>query len=406
MPNVSEYGGWIDGGKYEATGFYRTELIDGRWWIITPDGYKTLNIAVDCVEPYTGSAVPQKAFEDKYGTVENWANVVSDELREYGFNGAGPWVYYDKLLPYVKETPVSVVLGMRTSFIGAYDKVNDNVLNVFDPGFEADADRYARHWIKPYADSPYVLGIYTDNEPIADDSMLVSYLTLDINDYWNYYSYYTAWEWLKSRHGENATINDITHDDKNDWVEFVYDRYMKVCTDAIRKYDKNHMMIGPKLDKPHKGSFRGVSKWVDILAYDYYGNAWTADMAQVDQWYMWAGKPMLNSEWYVKGADAVSDESGITNESGVGYTVPTQADRGRYYQSFVLNMLESRVFVGWQWFRYTDNDPDKPGLSPDSPDRNANKGILTRKYEPWNDLLSFMKEININSYRLTEYFDR
>ena len=69
-------------------------------------------------------------------------------------------------------------------------------------------------------------------------------------------------------------------------------------------------------------------------------------------------------------------------------------------------MLESKSFVGWQWFRYTDNDPDKPGLSPDSPDRNANKGILTRKYEPWNDLLSFMKEININSYRLTEYFDR
>ena len=225
----------------------------------------------------------------------------------------------------------------------------------------------------------------------------------DKNQKENVYNYYTAWEWFKARHGEDATVVDITEKDKDDWVEFVFDRYMKVCHDAIRKYDKNHMIIGPKLDKPSMGSFRGISRWVDIIGYDYYGNAWDGDMAQIEQWYLWGGKPLINAEWYVKGMDAITPENDLTNESGVGWTVQTQKERGDYYQSFVLDMIESKVFVGWQWFRYTDN---LGGRDSDGPDVNSNKGIYTRDYKPWPVILEAMKDINQNVYALTQHFDK
>jgi hypothetical protein len=165
------------------------------------------------------------------------------------------------------------------------------------------------------------------------------------------------------------------------------------------------MIMGPKLDKPHKGSFRGLQKYVDVVLYDYYGNAWTADMPQVDQWYRWSGKPLINAEWYVKGMDACTAESEMTNEAGVGWTVETQKERGYYYQSFVLSMLESKVFVGWQWFRYTDN-LGGPSDGSSNPDLNSNKGIYTRDYQPYETILNAMKDININVYSLTQYFDK
>ncbi len=398
-PKVNKYGGWLDGGKYEATGFYRTELIDGRWWIIDPEGYKTIHIALAEVKPKKQTEYEEKGFNEVYGTEENWANKIPDELRKYGFNGCGPWSDYHKMLPMATGDTVPLAqVGFKTSFVTE----RDNMLCVFDPVFEETSDRRAKSWIAPYADNPYIMGWYTDNEPIANDDMLLSYLTCDPDGEYPY-NYYTAWEWLKSRHGEDATINDITPKDKNDWVEFVYDRYMKVCTDAIRKYDKNHMIFGPKMDKPHHGAFRALKNWSDVIGYDYY-STWTGDMPQIDQWYKWSGRPMVNAEWYVKGQDACNDITDLTNEAGVGWEVKTQDERGHYYQGFVLNMIESKIFVGWQWFKYMDNDPAYPDNH--FSNVNANKGIITREYKTWDTFLSHMKEMNINTYSLIGYFDK
>ncbi len=35
----SRFGGWKSGPKLEATGFFRTAKVDGRWWLIDPEGY-------------------------------------------------------------------------------------------------------------------------------------------------------------------------------------------------------------------------------------------------------------------------------------------------------------------------------------------------------------------------------
>ncbi len=402
-PELNKYGSPITEEKYEATGFFRTELIDGRWWIIDPDGYKQLHMAVSVVRPEKNNEKETNAFNTKYATDENWAKMVVDELRPYGFNGAGPWSDYRLMLNAEGVTPLNQA-GYLSSYIMTYGQSRDDgILSVFDPEFETVADTRSKAWIAPYADNPHILGWVTDNEPLASDNMLIKYLTCDPYEKHNEYNYYTAWAWFKDRHGEDATISDITDKDKMDWVEFVYDRYMNVCVTAIRKYDKNHMILGPKLDKPNQGSFRGIKKWVDIVSYDYYGNAWTCDMPQVEQWYLWAGKPIINAEWYCKAEDAVNDKTGLTNFSGVGWQAKVQAERGYYYQSFVLDMLESKAFVGWQWFRYIDNPGDDK--YDEGPDTNANKGVYTNYYEPWEELLNQMKLINENAYSLTEYFD-
>lgn len=39
MPDRSRFGGYKDGPKLPATGYFRTEKIDGKWWMVDPDGY-------------------------------------------------------------------------------------------------------------------------------------------------------------------------------------------------------------------------------------------------------------------------------------------------------------------------------------------------------------------------------
>jgi len=406
-PRVNQYGGWLEGGKFEATGFFRTELIDGRWWIIDPLGYKTLHIGISELEARRKSDIQTKAFDAQYKTESAWLSSIPDEMRAYGFNGAGPWSSYTKQLTQTDASAVPLVQAAYNdlnAFGAPYYDTKNNAFHVFDPSFEAYADYVAKTRIAPYADNPYILGWFTDNEPPANNDMLLAALRADKNNEKLLYTYYTAWAWLRERHGEKASISSVTAQDKTDWVEFVYDRYMQVCVNAIRKYDQNHMILGPKLDKPRQGCFRALSRHCDIIAYDYY-RVWDADAAQIDQWYRWSGRPMINAEYYVKGMDACTPESELSNWSGVGYSVNTQSERGMYYQSFALTMLESRVFVGWQWFKYMDNDPTYMRDQPTHSNYDSNKGIITRDYRPYSELLSQMKKLNVNVYRLTEYFD-
>jgi hypothetical protein len=116
-------------------------------------------------------------------------------------------------------------------------------------------------------------------------------------------------------------------------------------------------------------------------------------------WERESGRPVLITEWYAKGMD-----SGLANTSGAGWVVKTQADRGRFYENFTLGLLESKVCVGWDWFKYIDNDPADTRSDPSN--RDSNKGILSNRYEPYNPLLEAMKRLNERAYSLVEYFDQ
>ena len=112
----------------------------------------------------------------------------------------------------------------------------------------------------------------------------------------------------------------------------------------------------------------------------------------------WSGKPFIVSEFYVKGAD-----SGLPNNTGAGWVVKTQKDRGWFYQNYVLQLLEYKTCIGWHWFKYIDNDPTAPNPEPSNID--SNKGIVSNEYKPYTALLDTMKQLNERVYATINYFD-
>jgi len=397
------YGGWA-GTKYEARGFFYPRRIAGRWWLIDPEGHRFLHVAVNSVRPGRSPRM-RKAFPRKFATQAGWAEETMRLLRAHGFNGTGSWST-DELNATASRRPVYTP---NWSFMSSYGARRGGVRQVaghkaypndcifaFDPQFEAFADEHAGQ-LAATKDDPYLLGHFSDNELPFKRDLLDKALKLPRADP----THRAAVAWLAQRKGTRADASRLTDADREAWRGHVADRYFGICARAIRKHDPNHLYLGSRFygsEKRSRAVFAAAGRHLDVVAVNVYG-VWTPTSEMLRRWTDWSGRCVLITEWYAKGAD-----SGLANLTGAGWTVPTQRERGCFYQNFTLALLESRVCVGWHWFKYMDNDPSDTRTDPSN--RNSNKGILTVAYEPYRPLLEAMKRLNAAAYPLTAYFDR
>ena len=131
------------------------------------------------------------------------------------------------------------------------------------------------------------------------------------------------------------------------------------------------------------------------------------------------------------GVEKTVPEIILTNNRGAGKVVRSQEDRGVYYETFALKMLESGFCVGWSWYRYQDNDMPlfedangnlvyfndwdaykncslpliHKGENTDQSNLDANKGIVNNAMEVYTELTSHITAIAKNVYGLAEHFD-
>ncbi|HWD91927.1 MAG TPA: hypothetical protein VG938_06215 [Verrucomicrobiae bacterium] len=400
--DLDQFGGWT-ARKEKATGFFYPARIDGRWWLVDPQGCLFLHKGIVAVSPMGGTNA-EAAFKEKFGSDSNWVTATSRLLHSLGFNGLGAWSDTQRL----RQASHPLVYTRIWDFMSSYGKKRggtyqqsghmgypNDCIFVFDPEFETFCDTYARQLAKT-KDDPWLLGHFSDNEmPFKADEIL-NYLKLPDSDP----GHQAALSWLRARHGQQAVAGDVTEQDKKDFLALVADRYFRIVSTAIKKYDPNHLFLGSRF---HGGElnwpevFHAAGKYVDVMAVNYY-RTWTPSQEKLAMWSRESGRPILITEWYVKGAD-----SGMANTTGAGWIVKSQRDRGLFYQNFTLSLLESKVCVGWHWFKYSDNDPAEPNTDPSN--RDSNKGIVTFRYEPYRDLMDAMKSINERVYSLSDYFD-
>jgi hypothetical protein len=403
----SQYGGW-KGKQVQAKGFFYPLQIDGRWWLVDPDGYLYINKAIVSVEPGSGPSYAA-SFAQKFGSsVPQWADFSVNLLKGNGFNGTGAWTQETKL-NQASERLASTrllyfiqgyadILGITVQQSGHKGYPND-VMPILDPGFAVYADQLAST-LAANRNDRYLLGYFTDNELPSTPDLLNKYLAVNLADPALGYTGQAAWTWFKERKGEAAVVADIDWTDQQAFLEYLYGRYYEVTTQAIKKYDPNHLMLGTRLTNPSflgKGIFQAAGRYLDVIAMNYY-MTWTPDSRLMNLWTSWSGKPVIITEWYTKGED-----SGFPNTSGAGWIVKTQDDRGKFYQNYALALLESKNIIGWHWFKYLDNDPYDTTADPSNTD--ANKGILNIQYDPYPSLLNRMKSFNDNVYPLISFLD-
>ena len=408
-PQVSPYGGWKVS-QAKATGFFRVEKKDDRWWIIDPDGYPFIHKGVAVFHPGR-SAGQRAALKKKYRDTENWVNKESQFLRDNGFNGVGAWSDINLIRnspePLVYTVIVRPMGSYKSSHIkkfgGKYEKAGwqgyrFDLAMVFDPEFDRHVEKTIKS-ISQYSNDKYLLGYYTDNElPWKNDALdrHLKYLNKDEA------GYIATKQWLDKRKGTDASLSDVNDEDRLAFTGYYFETYMKKVAAAVRKYDPNHLYLGCRFNQrteelQNPEIFKVAGKYMDVISINHY-HKWEPDQSIMANWENWSGKPFLITEWYTKGED-----SGLPNRTGVGWNVPTQQDRGYFYQNFVIELLKSQACVGWHWFTYQDNDP--LNLKTDPSNRDSNKGIVNSNFEPYKPLLKNMKMLNDHVYDLIQYFD-
>lgn len=402
------YGSDVNSEKREATGFFRVEKIGDRWWHIDPEGYRHLQRVVVGVRQGTTDR-HKNALIEKYGTPEKWMEGTANMLHSLDFVGTGSWCEEPSIAKYNEAHPDAIltrtiIVNMMSSYGkkrgGTYQASGhtgypNSCIFVFDPDFETFCDEYAEKMLTPNVDDPNIVGYFSDNEMPLGLHNLEGYLSAeDENDHGRVY----AENWLKEK---GIAAEEITDAHKEEFAGIVAERYYRIVSTAFRKYDPNHMYLGSRLHgspKFVKSILEAAGRYCDVVSINYYGD-WTPKVEAMKNWGEWAQKPFIITEFYTKGMD-----SGLGNTSGAGFAVNTQQDRGYAYQHFVLGLLESGNCVGWHWFRYQDNDPTAKGVDPSNID--SNKGLVDNDYNTYKPLAESMHELNVNAYRLADFFDK
>jgi len=374
-----------------GTGFFRTERVAGRWWLVDPNGGMFISRGMNSVTPVPTQG-GRAALAARFGDEAGWTSATARQLHDAGFNTTGAWSDHDRLARAEPRLATCRLWSFMAHYgtkrggtfmqAGHVGYPNDCPF-IFDPEFPAFCREHAQQ-LAAGRDDPWLLGHFSDNEMPWSRKLLEKYLEQPETDP----GHRAARAWLAERRPGGAAAA-ITDADRIAFLEHAMDTYLSTVAAAIRAHDPNHLFLGVRLHAPAfdlPEVYRAVGRHCDVVSVNYYG-AWTPHPAQMAMWAGESGRPFMVTEHYTKGED-----SGMGNTGGAGWLVRTQLDRGRFYQNFALGLLESRHCVGWHWHRYADNDPDDTKADPSN--RDSNKGIVSARYEPWQPLIEEMAAFN------------
>ncbi len=364
------FGGWrkVTGSK---TGFFHSEQIDGRWWLVTPDGNAFFSKGVDNVTYRPEAASSPRAPADTGA----WAEAAARQLRAWNFNTAGAWSVPEL---YGKGIVYAPVIDMAAS-VQRDLWLKGGVVDYFSPEFREAADRVAARACTPHAEDPWLLGYFTDNELRwgkdwrSQDGLLESYLKMAPG----------SPGYTRAKAFADALGHDATDDDRQAFAGLVAAEYARVTTEAIHKHDAHHMVLGCRFaGYPGPEVVKSAGRWFDVISiHNYNPNPPLDRLREITQL---TGKPAMLTEFGFKAMD-----SGLPNTKGAGKPLATQADRASSFAGYVEALATLPGVVGYHWFEYRD-EPKEGRFDGE----NSNYGLVKIDFSPWETLTARMTEVN------------
>lgn len=439
-----QYGGWEAGPRLRATGWFRTQKLDGRWWLVDPDGRLFFSNGVDCVGPgeYTFIEGRDKWFEwlpeagsasarfiqqqqgahsmaeriggkgrtfsfycanlvRKHGDAwrARWAEVSAARLRAWGFNTIGNWSDWD--LCGSAKVPFTASGGIwgnvrRIEGGGGYW---GKMVDVYDAGFEAAAEAGLSGVAKRFAGNPYCIGYFGDNE-IAWDAVERGPLASPPDQPCRI----AQVEMLKAKHGTIEGLNGAWGTSAASWDAlrvpeqpnaacradldaFLYAfarRYFEVCKAVFRKHAPNQLYLGCRFAWAPKTAVRACADVADVVSFNIYKEGVvSAEWTGAND----LGKPVLIGEFHFGALDRGMFHEGLVPRAD-------QRERAESYLKYVRSVAECPAFVGCHWFQYVD----EPITGRWFDGENYNIGLVDVTDSPYPELIAAAKQAHAEVY--------
>ncbi len=422
-PDFDQYGGWKKI-KGQATGYFHAEEINGRWWLVTPEGNAFIAAGVNSINYGANQAKLAKEFEA-------WNfNFVSQDQRFFSSDFVIDAFASDILQGHLWPPDVAPGIRIQLEIPGA--ELPPNAIptlkasafpDVFDDRFRTLVEAEFKEKAKKYKNESKLLGYYLGGEYTWEPYRDFGLLDLFLNQGAGRAGKRAAVDFIKNRYGGDITEfnriwgtqmssfnellekekvfkapkmksdkNEKKDKDRSEFLRLVAEKYYRTNSEVVRKYDPNHMILGSRfagyIAPPEV--METIGKYTDIVSYDIYDDI-RKDL--LDRDYKVHKKPIMINEFGFAAKD-----SGLPNDTGVGAMklVETQRDRALAYEKYVSSLLSLPYAVGFVWYKY-DDDPARP-----TGYENSNCGLVNGKEEPYKDFVLGVKDVNSRIYQIAE----
>ena len=442
----SQYGGWSEGPKLEATGHFYPVKRNGVWWLVDPDGYLFWSHGVDCVHtsnadtptddrehyfaelpfesfkgrggwavhgyyvgktPYGSYNFTGSNLQLKYG--DDWKNLAAEiahkRLHAWGMNTIANWS--DAAIYRLGKTPYTATLNTSGPVIAGSEGYWGQFRDPFHPEFRRNiATAVSRQ--RDAANDPWCIGFFVDNElgwgndtslavgamaspatqpaKIAVVGMLrEKYDTIEkLNAAWN--TSHADWDALLAPTTAPNTRNEAVRADMQAGYSLIAEEYFKVIRDEVKKVSPNKIYFGCRFAWVNDRAVRAADKFCDVLSFNLY-------QYDVSSFKLPEGvdKAVINGEFHFGALDRGMLHTGLC-------PTPNQKARAEAYKKYVRSALEHPNFVGTHWFQYGEQATTGRG----GDGENYQIGLVDVCDTPYPELIEVVKQIGATMYNIRE----
>ena len=380
----NKWGGWLKGPQLKATGHFRVEKVEGKWWFVDPDGrlwwsHGPLRVTPSSAVTPLGrrehwfSALPDRTGPEglfyttrdellwpsyekrgvtntfdfsacniarKYGPGwrEVWADLAHRRLRSWGANTIAN--SSDRDLCLMDRTPYCDRFELKCRPIEKAKGVWWPFRDPFDPGFRAEVRRQMKLHEREMND-PWCFGFFVDNEL-----------------QWGGETSLAEWTWASSdaqpakiefrrrlaeKYGkvpEKPSAADLKA-----FSVALCEAYFAAVRDEFKKAAPHKLYMGCRYagGYPKKFALRASVKYCDVLSFNIYRR----DLSEYRWWAREFDKPVIIGEFHSGALDRGPLSPGIVY-------VKDQKERAAVYRQFVTSALNHPLVVGVHWHQFSD----------------------------------------------------
>lgn len=439
------WGGWAKGPALKATGFFRTEKVNGKWWLVDPDGKLFFSHGIDCVT--TGDYTPvddrakwftqlppedgvfASAYSKSFSKMSGYyyynrevktlsflkANVIRkypgeaktafidrslERLPSWGLNTIANWSLPEIYLK--RKVPYTATLGTSgpdiAGSIGYWGKFKD----VFHPDFRENLKkRLVNH---PSLGDPWCLGFFVDNELSWGDEtslplgVLVSPSTqpakivfvdelkkryTDIEKLNQVWGTSVAnWEDLLAKETKPDKVK--ARDDLTNFYAKLAGVYFKTIRDCLKEVAPNQLYLGCRFAWDNEVVIRVSRDYCDVVSFNIYARTPLEKAKAISS----AGdSPVIIGEFHFGALDRGQFHTGLV-------AVKDQKERAETYTRYVTDSLKHPNLVGTHWFQYMDS----PTLGRSLDGENYQIGFIDNCDTPYTEIVAASRAIGRTMY--------
>ena len=450
IPEADKYGGWAGGPQLAATGFFRTEKVGGKWWLVDPEGRLFFSHGVDCVgagastgigfrenyfswlpakdDPLFGklwgratgpaphgfykdpSHLPYATFDfaranavRKYGA--DWKRLCAERaharLRAWGLNTIANWS--DAAIADMRRTPYTATFSTRGPVIegssGWWGKLRDP----FAPEFAANAKKSAAAEAKRSGEDPWCVGWFVDNElSWGDDDREIGRAVLRSPA--KQPAKVAARALLEKKYGTVDKLDAAWGTCHGSWEAFLAATNVpneKLCGSDL---DDIHRAVVARYFSTVRDAIKAVAPhrlylgvriaWGRAVVYEE--SARHCDVVSVNIYSREPArdlppaavdKPMIVGEFHFGALDRGLFHTGLV-------ATRDQNERAKCYRAFVNACLDHPRFVGTHWFQWQDQ-----ALTGRFDGENYQIGFVTATDKPYPELVAAARDVGATMYR-------